>query len=152
MIRNLINSFDNSIIADSLWMLSNLNDSFHASDWLSLLLRKVSTSEFNDSSCIKMMMRSFRVFNASFIWRIAMNFWTSFIVFFIAIARWMIVNDETFISIIREYASNTSKMKINSSNSIESLMILNVICRIISTSILEISVVVIAYIRRNKSW
>jgi hypothetical protein len=149
MIWILIDLFDNSIIADLFWMFSNLNDSFYVSDWLSLFSRKISTNEFNDSLCIKMMMKSFRVFNASFIWRIAINFWTSFIVFFIANVRWVIVNDETFISIIREYVSNISKMKINSSSSIESLMILNVICRIILKSIFEISIFIIAYIRRS---
>ncbi len=151
MKRNFVDSFDNSTIVDSFWMFSNLNDSFHVFDWLLLSSRKISTSEFNDSSWIKKV-ESFRVFRTSFIWRIAMNFWTSFIVFFIVIARWVIVDDETFISIIREYASNISKMKIRSSNSIKSFRILNVIYRAISRSMSEISVVIIAYIRRSESW
>ncbi len=143
MIRNLIDLFDNSTIADSFWMLNSLNGPFHAPDWLFLPSQKTSTDEFNDSSWIRMIVRSFRVFRASFIWRITMNFWTSFIAFLIAIARWLIVDDETFISIIRKYASNTSRVRIKSSNAIESLMTLNVICRAVSESMPELSVVMI---------
>jgi hypothetical protein len=46
---NLVESLDNSMIADSFCMLSNLNDSCHDFDWLMLLLsRKINIDEFND--------------------------------------------------------------------------------------------------------
>jgi hypothetical protein len=80
------------------------------------------------------------------------NFWTLFIALRIAINRWVIVDDETFISIMRRYASKTSNVKIKSSRFIESFNVLKVICKIEFESISNIFATMIAYTRRRNSW
>jgi hypothetical protein len=47
---------------------------------------------------------SFRVFKASFIYRDALNTRTSFMIFRIAIDRWVIIDEDVFIFVIFEYA------------------------------------------------
>jgi hypothetical protein len=70
----------------------------------------------------------------------------------IAMNRWMIVNDETFISIMRKYASKTSNMRIKSSRFIESFNVLKIICKIEFESISNIFATIITYTRRRNSW
>jgi hypothetical protein len=80
------------------------------------------------------------------------NFRTSFIVLRIAMNRWMIVDDEAFISIMRRYVSNTSNMNIKSSKFIESFNVLKVICKIEFESISSNFAMMIAYTRQRNSW
>jgi hypothetical protein len=80
------------------------------------------------------------------------NFRTPFIALRIAMNRWMIVDDETFISIMQEYASKTSNVNIKSSNFIELLNVLKVICKIAFESISSNFATMIAYTRRRDSW
>jgi hypothetical protein len=92
------------------------------------------------------------VFNASFLWRMTINLRTSFIVLRIVINRWINVDDETFISIMRRYASNTNNVNIKSSKFIESFNVLKVICKIEFESISNNFATMIAYNRRKNSW
>jgi hypothetical protein len=140
------------MIADSSFMFKSLNESFHDSDWLSFLSWYMKTSEFNDRLWIKIEDESFRMFNASFNWRITCSFRISFIALRIVMNRWIIVDDETFISIMREYASNTSNVSIKSSKSIESFNVLKIICRVEFESISSNFATMIAYTRRRNSW
>jgi hypothetical protein len=95
---------------------------------------------------------SFRMFNASFNWRMTFSFRTSFIALRIAMNRWMIVDDETFISIMRKYASKTSNVNIKSSKFIESFNVLKIICRVEFELISNNFATMIAYTRRRNSW
>ncbi len=92
------------------------------------------------------------MFNASLNWRMTIDFRTSFIVLRIAKNCWMIVNNETFISIMQRYASKIDKMSIKSFESTESFKVLNVICNVAFESIFENFAMMIAYILRNESW
>jgi hypothetical protein len=92
------------------------------------------------------------MFNALFNWRVTINFRISFIALRIAMNRWMIVDDETFISIMREYASKTNNVQIKSSRSIESFNALKVICRVEFESISSSFATMITYTRRRNSW
>jgi hypothetical protein len=76
----------------------------------------------------------------------------SFIVLRIAMNHWIIVDDETFISIMQKYASNTSNVSIKSSKFIELFNVLKIICKIKFESISNIFATMIAYIRRRNSW
>jgi hypothetical protein len=80
------------------------------------------------------------------------NFRTLFIVLCIAMNCWVIVDDETFISIMRKYALKTSNVNIKSSKSIESFHVLKVICKIEFESISSNFATMIAYTRRRNSW
>jgi hypothetical protein len=80
------------------------------------------------------------------------SFWTSFIALRIAMNRWMIVNDEIFISIMRRYASKTSDMNIKSSKFIKSFNVLKIICKVEFKSISSYFATMIAYTRRKNSW
>jgi hypothetical protein len=64
----------------------------------------------------------------------------------------MIIDDETFISIMRRYASKMSNVKIKSSKFIESFNVLKVICKIEFESISNNFATMIAYIQRKNSW
>jgi hypothetical protein len=64
----------------------------------------------------------------------------------------MIVDDETFIFVMREYVSNTSNVNIKSSEFIESFNILKLICKIEFESISNNFATMIAYTRRKDSW
>jgi hypothetical protein len=150
--RNFVESLENSMIDDSSFTFKNLNESFHDFDWLSFSSRYAKTSEFSDRLWIRVEDESFRMFNASFNWRMTFNFRTSFIALRIAMNRWMIVDDETFISIMRRYASKTSNVNIKSSRFIESFNVLKVICRIEFKSISNNFATMIAYTRRRNSW
>jgi hypothetical protein len=77
---------------------------------------------------------------------------TSFIALRIAMNCWMIVDDETFISIMRRYASNTSNVNIKSSRFIESFNVLKIICKIEFELISNNFARMIAYTRRRDSW
>jgi hypothetical protein len=70
----------------------------------------------------------------------------------IAINRWMIVDDEAFISIMRKYASKTSNVNIKSSKFIESFNVLKILDRIEFKSISNNFATMIAYTRRRDSW
>jgi hypothetical protein len=80
------------------------------------------------------------------------SFQISFIVLRITMNRWVIVDDETFISIMRKYASKTSNVNIKSSKFIESFNVLKVICKIEFESISNNFATMIAYTRRRNSW
>jgi hypothetical protein len=141
-----------SMIADSSSTLKSLNESFHDSDWLSFFSRYTRTSEFSDRLWIRIEDESFRVFNASINWRMTIDLRTLFIALRIAMNLWMIIDDETFISIMRRYVSNTSNVSIKSSRFIESFNVLKIICRIEFESISNIFATMIAYTRRRSSW
>ncbi len=64
----------------------------------------------------------------------------------------MIVDHETFISIMRKYASKTSNVNIKSSRFIKSFNVLKVICRVEFESISSNFATMIAYTRRRNSW
>jgi hypothetical protein len=140
------------MIIDSSLVFKSLNESFHDSDWLLLLSRYTRTSEFNDKAWIRIENESFRVFNASFTWRTAIDFRTSFMILRIATNRWIIVDERAFISIMRRYVSKTSNVNINSLNSIESFNALNVICSVEFESMSEIFAMMMTYILRSESW
>jgi hypothetical protein len=80
------------------------------------------------------------------------NFRTSLIVLRIVMNRWMIVDDETFISIMRRYASKTSNVNIKSSKFMKSFNVLKVICKIEFESMSNNFATMIAYTRRKNSW
>jgi hypothetical protein len=140
------------MIADSSFMFKSLNKSFHDFDWLSFLSRYTRILKFSDRLWIRVEDESFRMFNASFNWRMTFSFRTSFIALRIAMNRWVIVDDETFISIMREYASKTSNVNIKSSKFIESFNTLKVICKVEFESISNNFATIIAYTRRKDSW
>jgi hypothetical protein len=140
------------MIADSSFTFKSLNESFHDSDWLSFSSRYTRTSKFNERLWIKIEDESFRMFNASFNWQMTFNFRISFIALRIAMNRWMIVDVETFISIMRRYASKTNDVNIKSSKFIESFNVLKIICRIEFESISSNFATMIAYTRRRDSW
>jgi hypothetical protein len=150
--RNFVESLESSMIAESSSTLKSLNESFHDFDWLSFFSRYTRTKEFSDKLWIRIEDESFRVFNASFSWRMTIDLRTSFIVLRIAMNRWVIVYDETFVSIMREYTSKTSNVSIKSSKSIESFNVLKIICRIDLESISGIFETMIAYTRRRDLW
>ncbi len=116
---------------------SNLNDLIYLSRWLTLLSRHINTSELKDKSWIEIIIESFRVFNASTIWRSARNFLISIIAFSIIIIRWVIDKVERFMTCMRKYASKINKMSINSSKSIVLLIALIIICSTISLLIVD---------------
>jgi hypothetical protein len=93
-----------------------------------------------------------RVFNASFNWRMTIDFRISFIALRITMNRWMIVNVETFISIMQKYASKISNVNIKSSKSIELFNAYKIICKVDFESISNIFATMIAYSRRRNSW
>jgi hypothetical protein len=140
------------MITDSSCTLKSLNEFFHDFDWLSFFSRYTRTSEFSDKLWIRIEDESFRVFNASFKWRMTFNFRSSFIALRIAMNRWIIVDNETFMSIMREYASKTSNVSIKSSRFIESFNVLKVICRIEFESNSNNFATMITYTRRRDSW
>jgi hypothetical protein len=80
------------------------------------------------------------------------NFRTSFIALRITMNYWMIVDGETFISIMRRYASKTNNVNIKSFKFIESFNVLKVICRIEFESISNNFARMIAYTRRRNAW
>jgi hypothetical protein len=114
--------------------------------------RYTKIEEFNNKSWIRIENESFRMFNASFNWRMTFSFRTSLIALRIAINRCMIVDDETFISIMQKYASKTSNVNIKSSKFIESFNVLKIICKIEFESISNNFATMIAYTRRKNSW
>ncbi len=150
--RNFVKSLESSMIVDSSFMFKSLNKFFHDFDWQSFLSRYTRTSKFNVRLWIRIEDKSFRVFNALFSWQMTINLRTSFIVLRIATNRWIIVDDETFISIMRRYALNTNNVNIKSSKFIESFNVLKIICRIEFESISNIFATIIAYTRRRDSW
>jgi hypothetical protein len=64
----------------------------------------------------------------------------------------MIVDDETFISIMWKYASNMSNVSIKSSKSIESFSVLKIICKLEFESISNNFAKMIAYTWRRSLW
>ncbi len=64
----------------------------------------------------------------------------------------IIVGDETFISVMREYAPNTTNVSIKSSRSIESFNVLKIICRIEFELTSGVFATMIAYTSRKYSW
>jgi hypothetical protein len=132
-------------------MLRSLYDFFHSSDWLTFSSRNIKTFELSDKSCTTSMNESFFVLIASFIYLVTIFFRISFMIFRITTIL-CVINDETSNSIIREYTSNISKMKINLFESIESLIVLNVICSVRSSWISRILVVMMLYTRLSNSW
>jgi hypothetical protein len=140
------------MIIDSSFVFKNLNEFLHDFDWLLLLSRYTKTSEFNDKAWIRIENESFRIFNASFIWRATIDFRISFMILRIATNHWIIVDEKTFISIMREYVSKMSNVSINSLSSTKSFNALNVICSVEFESMSEIFAMMIAYILRNESW
>jgi hypothetical protein len=85
-------------------------------------------------------------------WRITFNLWNSFIALRIAMNRWMIIDDETFILIMRRYASKTNNVNIKSSKFIESFNVLKIIYKIEFESSSSNFATMIAYTRRKNSW
>ena len=138
MVLNLICPFDKFKIADSFSMLIRLNDSFHVFDQSASLSRYTNTDEFKSRSWKWIVENSLRVLKTSLIWQLTLNFRISFIAIFIILIRWLIVKKSAFNSVICEYASNTNKIKTSPCNSIESLIVFNVICKFKSGSIPKI--------------
>jgi hypothetical protein len=142
----------NNHITDSSFTFKSWNESFHDSDWLTFFSRYTRTLKFSDRIWIRVENESFRMFNASFSWRMMIDFRISFIVLRIATNRWVIIDENAFISIMRKYASKINKMSIKSFESIESFKILNVICNVEFESMFDISAMMITYILRSESW
>jgi hypothetical protein len=136
MFRKSVDSNDKTILHVSSSISSNLNDSIHLSRWLRLS-RHINTSELKSKSWIEIIIESFRMFKTSIIWRSARNFLISIIAFSIIITRWVIDEVEEFMTCIRRYVSKISKMSINSSESIVSLIALTIIWSIISLLIVS---------------
>jgi hypothetical protein len=152
-LRKSVDSDDKTILQVSSSISSNLNDSIHF-----LSSRHIRTSELRSRSWIDVIIESFRVFNASIIWRSTRNFLISVMTFSIVIARWIIDEIERFIACIRKYVPKISKMSINSSESIVSLIALTIIWSIISLLIVSFvdsvikSSLIIWYARRSSTW
>jgi GTPase SAR1 family protein len=121
-------------MTDWSFTFSRLNEFFHDFDWSSFFSRYTKTEKFNHKIWIRIEDELFRMFNASFNWRMTISFWTSFIALRIATKLWVIVDDETFNSVMREYASNTSNVNIKSSKIIESFNVLKCYVLVSSTS------------------
>ncbi len=150
MLRNLIDSDDKTILQVSSSMSSNLNDSIHLFRWLKLI-RHINKSELRNKSWIEIIIKSFRMFNASIIWRLTQNFLISIIAFSIIIARWVIDEVEKFMTCIRKYVSKISKISIKWSKSTVSLIALTIICKTIFWLTSRFSKI-IWYARRNSAW
>jgi hypothetical protein len=148
VLRKSIDSDDKTILQVLFSISSNLNESIHF-----LFSRHINTSELIDRSWIEITIDLFRVFRTSIIWRSTRIFLISIIAFSIIITRWIIDEIEKFMTCMREYASKTSKMNINSSESIVSLITLTIIWRIISLLIVDSRFSkIIWYARRNSAW
>jgi hypothetical protein len=150
--RKSVRSLRNLIIIISSWMLRNLNEFCQDSNLSVLSSRNIKTKKFSDRSWIMMIVDSFRVFKASFIYRDALNSRTSFMIFRIAINRWVMIDEDAFIFVILEYASKTSSVDTNSLRSTKSFNILNFIWSAESRSISNIFAVIISYTQRSESW
>jgi hypothetical protein len=139
-------------------MSSSLNDSVHLSRWLTLFSRHTSTFELRNRSWIEITIESFRMFSASVIWRSVRNLLISVMTFSIVIARWVIDEVEGLMICMRRYVSKISKMNINSSRSIVSLIAFTIIWSI--TSLLIVSLIdsvvrlslIIWYARLSSAW
>jgi hypothetical protein len=154
VLRKSIDSDDKTILQVSSSMFSNLNESIHLSRWLTLLSRHTSTSELRHRSWIEITIESLWMFKTSIIWRSAQNFLISIFAFSIVIVRWIIDDIKKFMTCMRKYASKISKMSINLSESIVSLIALTITWRIISLLIVDSMFKfskIIWYARRNSA-
>jgi hypothetical protein len=119
-----------SIVHVSPLMAKNLNGPVYSS-----FSRQTRISDWRGRFRVALVLKSFLIVRASYIWRSVYKRRTFFVALRIVSARYIIESNKAEPSIILEYAPNTSNISIIPSNPTKSLTALTIICSAISALI-----------------